>query len=427
MARLPIELFHHIAERLAECPYGLQPEAAVTLFNLRLVSHDVCKAVQDTFLRTFFSHRQHLYTTYALKDLVKLTSHPVMRKRLGSLHIHVTQPQFWDLERFSPGLLDDVEDDAMNGSLLVNYRLQKQSIHECCMDLLVTALHHLREAGITPKLHFLEYEPEVEYRIVGSKQLHKSLQVLRSTGGTFEHWRRFDDLDLAVETGLVAMSRAAFQPKDLTLGDIHYMFSPISRGPFDLSSSTTRDYWIRSEKASTQAVATWTKVESLALGIDEQHLTTSTGPQPIASWFQAAASLKNLSLVFPRNSNTSWYLQRPNVEMLNSWLSNTRLKCLTLENMLFSEDAFLSLLAQHGATLQELTAIGVGFPASTDCARLFRWIAANMRLRFIDLQDLRRDDKIVLYGPGFFARDEKCIREGLENIAKKEGREEDDS
>jgi len=103
MATLPTELFHDIAEQVAARSYKRPAEVIVSLFNLRLTSRDVCTAVRDTFLKTLFSDRQYHYTTYALKNLVNISSHPILRKRLGRLLIHVASPQLWDLERFPPG------------------------------------------------------------------------------------------------------------------------------------------------------------------------------------------------------------------------------------------------------------------------------------------------------------------------------------
>ena len=103
MATLPTELFHDIAEQVAARSYKRPAEVIVSLFNLRLTSRDVCTAVRDTFLKTRFSDREYHYTTYALKNLVNISSHPILRKRLGRLLIHVASPQLWDLERFPPG------------------------------------------------------------------------------------------------------------------------------------------------------------------------------------------------------------------------------------------------------------------------------------------------------------------------------------
>lgn len=422
MARLPTELFHHIAEHVANRPYDFRSESINTLFSLRLVSRDVCRAVQDTFLRAFFSSRRYLHTIHGLRDLVRFTSHPVLRKRLRNLGIHVAQPQFWDLERLSPGLLNDVQDNSLNDALLVAYRMHKRAIHETCMELLVTALRNLREAGIRPKLQFTAHVSY--YKIFGSSQLHRSLRGLSATEADFERWTRLYDLDTAVEIGLVAMARAGFKPNDLTLADEYNKFAPIGRGAFSLSSATTEEYWIRSDEAGLEATATWSEIESLAVLIDEQHLTTMTGAQPIAPWLQAATSLKKLSLTFPVDSQTSWHLQRSNVEMLNHWLSNARLESLHLENMLFSEDAFLVLLAPHVSMLQILVTKGVEFPAVADCARIFRWIAANMRvLRVVCLGDLWKGDDIVLSDYEFVARDAKSTREGLEKLAMDEERD----
>ena len=139
------------------------------LLALRLVSRFVCACSEDAFLQRFFVNRRHLDTPYGLEALVRISEHPVLRKKLQSIEIRTVAPQYRNarvpssLQHGGPfqGPCDEDlcvqsqenggmpnQDRGWSVSYWPNYQENRDRMRDPCLDLLVAALRNLAEAGI---------------------------------------------------------------------------------------------------------------------------------------------------------------------------------------------------------------------------------------------------------------------------------------
>jgi len=199
---------------------------------------------------------------------------------------------------------------------------------------------------------------------------------------------------------MAAMAMANYKPLKLDLGGCDADI-PLGRLTFDMGSDLLT-YCVAPLQvgfgglAIPAMVSTWSGLTSLTLNIDEQHFLAKSSDQPLRPWLEAAVSLKEMRLQFPKSLDTRWHLQSANAELWNGFMKIIRLEELWIDSGRFSDNGFITLLSHRAHTLRRLFASELHFPAGTDCAGMFRWMAQNLKLEVCDIWHPMCDGVVLL-------------------------------